>query len=174
MKKLFKTKYFRLFILLVILGIILNLGYRKFKIQGESMVFTYGDGETLLVDKTVYKFIKPERGDVIVFYDFAEDDFLIKRVIGLPGEKVQVIEGDIYIDGYLWVDEFSRVKIAKLLVGPENKPLKNWVTGENVYENDNMEFPILGPDEYWVIGDNREESWYGVVYENEIIGKAKH
>jgi hypothetical protein len=52
-------------------------------------------------------------------------------------------------------------------------PLENWKTGGNVYENDEIEYAALALDEYWVIGDNRQESWYGIVYEDEIIGKVK-
>jgi len=174
MKKLFKNKFFRLFILLLIFGFILNWGYRKFKIEGESMNSTYGDGETLLIDKALYKFNNPEREDVIVFYDFSDDEFLVKRIIGLPGEKIKIIDGDIYINDQLWVDQFSYVKLTALLVGPDGVPLKNWKTGENIYENDNIEYDELAENEYWVIGDNRQESWYGIVYEDEIIGKAKY
>ena len=174
MKELLENKFFRLFILLVIFGIIINIGYKKFKIEGESMVSTYGEGETLLVDKTLYKFNNPERGDVIVFYDFVDNEFLVKRIIGLPGEEIEIIDGDIYIDGSLWVDDFSHVKPSALLVGPDEEPLKNWETGENIYENDSLKYERLAADEYWVIGDNRQESWYGIIYQDEIVGKVKY
>ena len=173
MEKLLKNKFFRLLVLLLVFGFMLNWGYKKFKIEGESMKSTYGDGDTVLVDKTLYKFNPPQRGDVIVFYDFEDNGFLVKRVIGLPGEKIEIINGEIYINGQIWRDEFSHTRLAQLLVGPDKMPLENWKTGGNVYENDEIEYAALALDEYWVIGDNRQESWYGVVYEDEIIGKVK-
>jgi len=69
MNELLKNKYFRLFILLIIFGIIINIGYRKYKIEGDSMNATYKEGETLYVDKTTYKITTPERGDVVYHYD---------------------------------------------------------------------------------------------------------
>ena len=173
MEKLLKNKFFRLLVLLLVFGFILNWGYKKFKIEGKSMRFTYNEGDTVLVDKALYKFSTPQRGDVIVFYDFADNEFLLKRIIGLPGEEIEIINGEIYIDNQLWVDEFSHIRLSKLLVGPDEVPLKNWETGENVYENDDGESFTLVEGEYWVIGDNRQESWYGLIYGNEIIGKVK-
>ena len=174
MKELFKKRFFRIFILFLIFCFVVRWGYRQVKIDGESMISTYSDGETLLIDKILYKFNDPERGDVIVFYDFEEDDFLVKRIIGLPGEKIEVIDGSIYIDGQLWIDKFSNVKLSALLVGIDEIPLINWETGENIYENDNLKYERLAAGEYWAIGDNRQESWYGRVYEDEILGKVKN
>ena len=174
MNELFKNKYFRLFWLLVLFGTIINIGYKKFKIEGGSMSRTYKEGETLYVDKTTYKITKPERGDVVVFYDFKDDDYLIKRIIGLPGEVIQIIDGDIYIDGSLYKDQFSHLKIRVMLVGAAGIPLRNWKTNKILYENENVKFERLKEGEYWVIGDNRDDSWYGVIYKDEITGKAKN
>ena len=173
MNGLSKNKYFRLFILLVIFGIIINIGYKKFKVEGESMSATYKDGETLLVDKTTYKITTPERGDVVVFYDLEENDFLIKRIIGLPGEQIEIIDGSIYVNGSLHEDEFSHHKIRVLLVGVAGVPLRTFGTNELIYENEEKRFPTLKKGEYWVIGDNRSDSWYGVIYQDEIKGKTQ-
>lgn len=172
MNELLKNKYFRLFLLLVIFGIIINIGYKKYKIEGDSMNNTYKEGETLYVDKTTYKITTPDRGDVVVFYDLSDDETLVKRIIGLPGEKIEIKDGDIYIDGSLYQDEYSYRKIRVMLVGAAGIPLRNWKTNEIIYENENIKFEKLKEDEYWVIGDNRHDSWYGVIYKNEIKGKT--
>ena len=172
MNELFKNKYFRLFWLLVLFGTIINIGYKKFKIEGGSMSQTYKEGETLYVDKTTYKITTPERGDVVVFYDLSNDETLVKRIIGLPGEKIEIKDGDIYIDGNLYQDEYSYLKIRVMLVGAAGIPLRNWKTNEIIYENENVKFEKLKKDEYWVIGDKRNDSWYGVIYKDEIKGKT--
>jgi signal peptidase I len=168
-----KNKFFRLLILLIIFGVIINIGYRKFKVEGESMDATYKDGDTLLVDKTTHKINKPERGDVVVFYDIEEDDYLLKRIIGLPGELVEIVDGDIYINGILHEDEFSHLKIRVMLVGSAGIPLRGFESGKIIYENEDKKFPRLKENEYWVIGDSREESWYGTIYKDTITGTAK-
>ena len=98
----------------------------------------------------------------------------LSQNVNIKREKIEIIDGNIYVDETLWKDQFSDLKPAALLVGPDENPLKNWETGENVYENDNIEYKRLAVNEYWVIGDNRQESWYGIIYSDEIIGKVKH
>lgn len=174
MNELFKNKYFRLLILLVIFGIITNVGYKRYKIKGDSMKSTYKEGETLYVDRTTYKITKPERGDVVVFYDLSDYETLIKRIIGLPGEKIEIKDGDIYIDGSLYQDQYSHLKIRVMLVGAAGIPLRDWETNKIIYENENRKFRELKENEYWVIGDNRSDSWYGIIYKDEIKGKANN
>ena len=172
MKGLLKNKYFRLLMLLIVFGIIINIGYKKFKIEGKSMGSTYKNGETLFVDKTAYKITTPDRRDVVVFYDLSSNEALVKRIIGLPGEQVEIKNGNIYIDGSLYADEFSYLKIRVMFVGPSGVPLRDWKTNKVIYENENVKFRRLEDDEYWVIGDNRSDSWYGIIYKDEIAGKA--
>ena len=87
-------------------------------------------------------------------------------------EEIEIKDGDIYIDGSLYQDEYSYRKIRVMLVGAAGIPLRNWKTNEIIYENENIKFEKLKEDEYWVIGDNRHDSWYGVIYKNEIKGKT--
>jgi len=70
-------------------------------VDGKSMMNTLKDGENLLAEKVSYRFGEPKRFDVIVFYPYGRDNdaYYIKRVIGLPGEKVQIKGSTIYIDG---------------------------------------------------------------------------
>tara|TARA_R100000278_G_scaffold111798_1_gene89431 strand:- start:549 stop:914 length:366 start_codon:yes stop_codon:yes gene_type:complete len=109
--------------------------------------------ELVLVKKLSYDFENPRRGDVIVFYDYAEDDFLIKRVIAVAGETVEIIDGDIFINNKLYVDDFSYNKIGNGI----DYYLK--VTPETVEEGF-----------VWVIGDNRNESWFGMIPVYAIVG----
>lgn len=128
-------------------------------VNGDSMKETLQDGDNLIVDKLSYRFADPERFDIIVFpYQYQEDTFYIKRIIGMPGETVQIKDGMIYID-----DEML------------------WETyGAEVMEYSGVAVdPIeLGEDEYFVLGDNRNNSSdsrdpsVGNVHKDQIIGKA--
>ncbi len=114
------------------------------------------DGERILVNKFIYRFADIERSDVVVFW-YPEDPELsfIKRVIGLPGETVEVRNGDVYVDGVL---------IAETYVFPENADHRGFAAQE------------IRPGHYFVLGDNRRgsndsRSW-GLVPERYIYGKA--
>jgi signal peptidase I len=140
--------------------LILQFIIQKFVVEGSSMNFTLHDGQQLLVNKIVYKFHEPERGDIIVFHpppEIDEDDF-IKRIIGLPGEKVVIANSKVIIhktDGSLI--ELDEPYITR----PANRD----------YEGE-----IIPEGEYFVMGDNRVNSsdsrtgW--TLKEEDIIGKA--
>jgi signal peptidase I len=141
----------------IILG--LQTAFQKFVVKGPSMNFTLQDGQQLVINKVVYKFHKPERGDIIIFHPpFAEQEEYIKRIIGLPGESVEIKEGVVYIhkkDGtVLTLDE-------PYVTRPAIQPFKGGVIPEN---------------EYFVMGDNRNNSsdsrtgW--TLPKKNIIGKA--
>jgi len=129
-------------------------------VDGKSMMDTLKDGENLLVEKVSYHFSDPDRFDVIVFYPHGRDsaDYYIKRIIGLPGETVQIKGEDIYIDGEKLEENFGKDPIAE--PGMAEKPIK------------------LGEDEFFVLGDNRtvsEDSRYeevGPVKRENIEGRA--
>ena len=121
--------------LLIIIGvtylIITYVGQRT-KVSGQSMETTLHDGDNLIVDKISYRFREPERFEIIVFpYQHKENTYYIKRIIGLPGETVQIVEGCVYIDG---------------------EPLDEHY-GNELMENAGLaEEPIvLGEDEYFVL-----------------------
>lgn len=123
------------------------------RVKGESMLPTYKDGELLLVEKISYRVYKPSRGDVVVFRapGDANVDF-IKRIVGLPGDTVEVAGGSIYIN-------------EKKLTEPY----------ESHGTQGNIEL-TLGSDEYFVLGDNRGGSTdsrvFGPVKKSAIEGKA--
>lgn len=133
-------------------------------VEGESMEPTLSDGDTVIIQRLSYYFSSPDRYDVVVFpvtYDETadEDTYYIKRVIGLPGETVQIIDGSVYINGEkLQDDKYALSDILE--AGVASDPL------------------VLGEDQYFVMGDNRNmstdsrNSYVGLVNRKDIIGEA--
>ena len=127
---------------------------------GDSMEATLSSGDTILINKLLYRIKSPQRFDVIVFKKDGKEHsyYSIKRIIGLPGEHVLIADGKIYIDGVMLEDKANVEEIV--LPG---------LAGDEI---------ILDEDEYFVLGDNRnnsEDSRYfnvGNVFREEIIGKA--
>jgi len=157
-------------LLLIIVAVLFKSNYKIFKVEGESMSQTFDDGDVVMVGKHFYNYALPERGDVVVCWEKGE--VLIKRIIGVPGDTVEIIEGFIILNDNLYEDEFEDYKIAVRLVDVDGEFLKDWVSGEPVYEYINEHPVYLQSTEYWVIGDNRAISWYGVIDEVDIIGKV--
>jgi signal peptidase I len=118
------------------------------KISGESMLPNYHNGSRHFVNKTAYWTARPQRGDVVGLRA-PDGDILIKRIVGLPGEEVKVIEGRISINGVVLKEPYSRSRI----------PLTNATP------------TALGPHDYFVAGDNRGISVFGRVSEKHILGK---
>lgn len=111
-------------------------------VDGESMTDTLQDSDRLFVEKVSYRFGDPDRFDIIVFYPFGRDDpddYYVKRIIGLPGETVQIIDSVIYINNEP-LSENYRKEPYMAYNGIANEPL------------------LLGEDEYFVLGDNRNGS----------------
>lgn len=128
-------------------------------VNGDSMNVTLEDGDNLIVDKLSYRFSEPERYDIIVFpYQYQEKTYYIKRIIGMPGETVQIIDGVVYIDGEMLDESYG--KEVMQYSGVAGDPIE------------------LGTDEYFVLGDNRNNSSdsrdpsVGNIKEDQIIGKA--
>ena len=129
-------------------------------IEGSSMFPTFKDKENVIVEKISYYFHGPERYDVIVFElkDNPQEHF-VKRVIGLPGETVQILNGYVYINGEkLEDDDFCNELIANAYTAKD---------------------PItLGEDEYFCMGDNRNHSndsrskSVGPVTKKQILGRV--
>jgi signal peptidase I len=141
-------------LLTLVIFFMIRFAVENYRIEGYSMEPNFHDGEFLLVSKINYLIGDPDRGDVIVFH-YPQDPKknFIKRVIGLPGEKVQIKSGKLFIND-------ARV--------PEPYPY-------NVADYDWGPVTI-GPDEYFVLGDNRPESSdshaWGMLPKKLIIGKA--
>lgn len=97
-------------ILLFTYLIITYVGVRT-RVSGQSMQPTLHDGDNLLVDKLTYRFRDPKRYEIVVFpYKYEEDTYYIKRIIGLPGETIQIIDGYVYING----EKLKKIMVRKL------------------------------------------------------------
>ena len=142
-------------------AIITFVGQRTL-VSGASMEPTLDSGDNLIVDKISYRFRDPERFDIIVFpWKYEESTYYIKRIIGLPGETVQIDEnGTIYINGEVLQESYGREVIKAEYVGLAAEPI------------------TLGEDEYFVMGDNRNNStdsrsaMVGNIKREDIIGRA--
>ena len=149
---------FGLFILIVLITAFIMSRYivERVRVHNHSMEHTLESGDSVLIDKISYRFRDPKRFDIIVFRQKGSED-LIKRVIGLPYETVQIKDGKIYIN-----DE--EIEDVKGLDPPEYAGI--------------AASPIqLSVGEYFVIGDNREESIdsryedVGIVPSTKITGR---
>jgi len=133
---------------------------QPFVVSGASMEPTFYDGNYLLVDEVTYQFRSPERGEVIVFkYPGDHKSFYIKRIIGLPGEKIILKDG----------------KISVFSGGGGEIALNESYLGKGVTNGSfNLE---LGENEYFVLGDNRNFSFdsrsWGSLSQEEIIGVVR-
>ena len=174
LKRLYNNKVFRVTVVLTILLLPFTLDYRFVVVNGDSMHPTYIHKELVVQERvsSLGENWTPERGDVVVVID-SSGDKLIKRVVGLPGEEVKINnKGDIVIDEKEYKDSYSHMKIGILLVHTDGIPFRNWKTGELVYEYIPKDYNTLKENEYWVIGDNRTMTWYGIVKMKEIKGKV--
>lgn len=132
-----------------------------FIVSGSSMVPNFHNKEYLIVEKLSYRFGSPERGDVIVFkYPNDPSQYFIKRIIGLPGERVRIADGRVYIHNQEHPEGFR--------------------LNEDFIDNQPVTFggteTTLGTDQYYVLGDNRLQSSdsrvWGVLERKEFIGKV--
>ncbi len=159
LKEILSTSIYLLVVLCAAYLIITYVGQRT-QVSGSSMETTLSDGDNLLVDKITYRFSDPKRFDIIVFpFQYDADTYYIKRIIGMPGETVQIdYDGNIYIDGEILEESYGREVIQN--PGRAAEPI------------------TLGEDEYFVMGDNRNNSSdsrdpsVGNIHRKDIIGRA--
>ncbi|MDO4523388.1 MAG: signal peptidase I [Eubacteriales bacterium] len=147
---------------MAVLGLALLIPHvliQRTRVHGDSMLPTMQEGDTLLIDKLTYRFRRPKRFEIVVFpYQYRENTYYIKRIIGLPGETIRIEDGVIYINGSALQEHFGNARIREAgLAGKEM---------------------TLGRDEYFVLGDNRNfsldsrEPSVGNVKAKEIVGRA--
>ena len=134
---------------------------QRTQVDGQSMENTLFNQDNLVVDKISYHFLNPKRYDIIVFTvkdsDYA---YFIKRIIGIPGETVQIVNGEIYINDELLEEDYGKEKFIAIDAGLAAQPIH------------------LDKDEYFVLGDNRNHSSdsrcseVGIVTKTSIVGKT--
>ncbi|MCR4808011.1 MAG: signal peptidase I [Lachnospiraceae bacterium] len=157
----------------VFLGIMtVNFIGIKTSVIGSSMEPGLHNGEEVLLNKIVYQFSAPARGDIIAFHPNGDENthLYVKRIVGMPGESIQIKQGSVYIDGEMQVMD-TPTEDAGIAAEPVQ----------------------LADDEYFVMGDNRENSedsrsanignvsremiegkvWYHLKYENTRMGRVE-
>jgi len=150
--------YFGVFIIAII--VVLPIRYfivQPFLVKGESMFPTFNNLDYLFIEKISYYFSSFKRGDVIVFRSpINESEFFIKRIIGLPGEKIEINKGKIII-----IKDNKKIEIEE--------PYINDLLNKNLKA-------IINNNEYFVLGDNRNKSFdseeWGNLKKDKIIGKV--
>jgi len=171
-KSIKKTILENLIYLIVLFGSVFLINtfvMLRTEVSGISMSPTLSDGENLIVDKLSYRFSDPKRFDVVVFkYLYQDNRYYIKRIIGLPGETVQieivynddkeVVGNNIYIDGEILEENYG----SELMTNAKR-------AAQSI---------TLGENEYFVLGDNRNyssdsrDSDVGNVNLSQIVGKT--
>ncbi len=134
---------------------------QPFSVQGASMEPNFFDHEYLIVDEITYRFREPVRGEVVVFhYPNDPSQYFIKRVIGLPGETVEIADGEVKI----YNDEFENGKILD-----ESTYLDQDFTAA-------AQTVTLKTNEYYLMGDNRSSSldsrFFGPVNYEQVVGRV--
>jgi signal peptidase I len=148
-RELIETIAFTLLVFLVI-----RFAVQSFRVDGESMEPGFHTDEYVLVDKVTYLIHAPDRGDIIVFhYPLDPSRDFIKRVIGVPGDVVSTTSTNVIVDGQTLHEPYIRV--------PFNFESKTWK---------------LGPNQFFVMGDNRDNSLdsrsWGLLDKSYIVGKV--
>ena len=159
LKEILSTSIYILVVLVITFLIVKYVAVRT-EVIGPSMEPTLHSEDNLIVEKVSYRFHEPERFDVIVFpFRYAERTYYIKRIIGLPGVTIQIDEdGNIYINGEVLKENYGKEVIKN--PGLASEPI------------------LLGQNEYFVLGDNRNDSAdsrdpsVGNIYRKDIIGRA--
>lgn len=152
------TAKYIIFIFVVIFIAVYIVGLQQ--VVGPSMSPTFENGNILILDKVSYRFSDIKRGDVVSLY-YADTKYLIKRVIGLPGESVDFRNGDLYINNILIEEEY--------------------LNGMNTpdFSLSDLGYAKIPNDMYFVVGDNRGDSLdsrskeVGLIPKEDIIGKVR-
>jgi signal peptidase I len=149
----------------VSLAIIIPVRYfliQPFYVKGASMEPSFYDHEYLIIDELSYRYRNPDRGDIIVFrYPADPKQFFIKRVIGLPGETVEVSDGSVKIYNDKYPNGIALTETAYL---------------EQDFISAGKRTVTLKSDEYFVMGDNRPASldsrYFGAIKRDAIVGRV--
>lgn len=157
LKKVFDLGIF-LLVVLVLTYLLSNYVVERITVHNHSMESTLSDGDSVFIDKISYRFRSPKRFEIVVFKNAGTGDELVKRIIGLPHETIQIVDGVFFING-------EEIKDVKGLEAPEysgiaTNPIK------------------LATGEYFVVGDNRTDSIdsryeeIGLVTNTRMLGRV--
>lgn len=158
-KDIFEMMIGGMIVIFLAFVIVYSVGMRT-SVVGDSMEPMLYNGQEILMNRVIYRLSSPKRGDVIVFLPNGNQNshYYVKRVVGLPGETVQIQDGSVYIDGVLLEEDESFDKMIDAGIA------QNELT--------------LAVDEFFVLGDNRNSSEdsrsgnIGAVKKDDIIGEA--
>ncbi len=163
---------------------------QSFHIPSGSMIPTLLIGDFILVDKITYHFRAPERGDVVVFhFPLNESVYYIKRIVGVPGDRIQVIDGKVYINGkpckyqgdgnFTYYENNQRYtgKIYYEFLPRRDGSIKKHMILKTGTEGDNTQVFVVPKGKYFMMGDNRNNSYdsryWGFVDRSKIVGIAR-
>jgi signal peptidase I len=135
---------------------------QNFRVDGVSMTPTLHNNEFVLVDKLTYDFVSPQRGDIVVFkYPVQPWKDYIKRIIAVPGDRVTIHDGGVYVNGRRLVESYIR-----------NPYPRNYSLPTIPFRGSD----VVPPGNYFVLGDNRDNSadsrFWGLLPRRDIIGRA--
>lgn len=150
------TSKYLIIALVVLILFVYVLSFQQ--VIGPSMTPNYEEGEVFLLNKIRYKFSEIKRFDVVVL-ESNQSKYMIKRIIGLPGEHIEYKENKLYVNGKEVIEEFIK-------------------TGDTANFNiKSLSEEVIPKDSYFVVGDNRENSQdsrsYGFISKDDIIGKVE-
>lgn len=136
--------------------------FKPFYVKGASMEPNFFDKEYLIIDELTYRFREPQRGEVVVFkYPENPKEFFLKRIIGLPGERVKVSEGKVTI--------YNEQHPEGVILDESYLPADLLTSGDRT-------FVPLSNDQYFVMGDNRPNSYdsrrFGAVDKSLVVGRV--
>ena len=154
----FILDFIKLVIVIVIILVLMIYVVSVTQVVGNSMYSTLNNDDVLILNKLKYRFSEVERGDIISL-EYEDTKYLIKRVIGVPGDTISISDNTVYVNGEVYIENYL----------------------EEDLEYDDFQLSSLGyqtipADMYFVLGDNREDSLdsreIGLVSKDDIIGKV--
>lgn len=148
-----------LLVAIVIVFIIHQYVFYLSTVKGSSMEPTLEDGEWLFVNKAIYYLDQPQRGDIVILKDprFGKDQFLVKRIIGLPGDIIEIVDRRVYVNGERLDEPYTNVSI----------------------EDGDHDSVTIAENHYFVMGDNRhidgsmDSRYFGSIPSDFIKGRAE-
>jgi len=143
----------------ITIGFVRYFIFKPFYVEGQSMEPTFLEKEYLIIDEITYRFREPKRGEIVVFRaPTITKDFYLKRIIGLPGDRIKVENNKVVI----YNSDYSSGVLVEENYLDQDTPGQSTIT--------------LGPDEYYVMGDNRNASFdsrrFGAISGDSIIGRT--